>query len=455
MILSELTADRLSTKVDELYKTVAYIATNRKLSFEEMDVAITRLERQVFAFDDVRQDIAEGLLASIPGTTKKLLVDAYCEWETDLENRFADSIVNGEASRINEYKLYDRFFHLLSKEIRLLKDHRYEKILFIGSGPFPITAILLAILTGRHVDCLDKNEQSAETSRKVLEKLGMSDKITVYAGDGSTFPVEQYDVILNALLAKPKASIMKNVRRHGKTCVRTLCRTSFGLRELIYESTPRIAVTGFDEMNRQVAGNDDTISTYLLVNKKERMQHVKAEWLNELSGTEAHLLSDMMNRIAAADNHNGFLQPLDPDGIYFSHLMQNVKDGLKHVLVIRDNDKFLGQLVLNRSLVDSLAFRAEITTLMVDPAIRGKEVSLKVAHALIGKCDELGIQYVTLDVRKGSRVEMLWKLMGFIPFGNLPCYAKVGNQEYEGIFLYQKVAVLKEQLVRKFELLYA
>lgn len=423
-------------------------------SFTELNESVIRLEKLIFFADEEGDDLKQAIMQCIPSESRNLLNTLYCQWETTIENNFAGDILTGRCNSVSEYHLYDRFYRLVSKEVALMADRDFDRILFIGSGPFPITGILLHQLTGKPVDCLERDEGAACVSRSVLEKLGLSNQVNILLGDGASFDVSGYDLVLNALLAKPKWRIMKNIRKTGKPACKVLCRTSFGLRQLLYESTPDHVWHGFNQAAGQSAAHDETISTMLLVNKQVLLDDLVLEWIDHLDDAYVDRLADMMNRIIPSDDNNGFLSVIDPTNVYFDCLRRDVEMGLKSLLLIRHNDVYLGQLIVCRSHLGSYAHRAEVSTLMFDKAIRGKEISLRVVNSLVDKCEKLGVEYITIDVREGSKVDLLWKYLGFIEYGVLPCYSKVNSKRYKGVFLYQSTENLRALLTRKVESLY-
>ena len=423
--------------------------SNGPLSFNRLDRGILRLEELVFDSDDFDAEKAEQFFNGIPSQIQQRLINNYCEWETEIENEFAADLVSGKATDYKDYRLHDRFFRLLSKEVALVKSYDFERILFIGSGPFPITAILLHVMTGKVVECLECFEPSAVESRKALKRLNLEDKIIVHVGDGSSFNMQPYDLILNALLAKPKWDIMKNIKATGRKDCLVLCRTSFGLRRVLYEETPDHAVKGFLIKGTQTATYDDTISTWLLRSASSVIDDLKFEWKDKLTDDDITRIVDMQNRILVTDNNNGFTGRRLSSEYYFNRLQSDVNAGLKTVLLIRDNDRVYGQMILARFLQDSYSHRAEVTTLMIEKFVRGGLVSIKVAEALLEQCENLDISLLTIDVRKGSKPESLWKYLGFVPFGELPSYSRIDNDEYKGVFMYQEVSELKKTLVKR------
>ncbi len=435
--------------VDKLINTIA----GTELAFEQLNKSIRSLEDQIFELDKEDANMLSAYYEGLDPKLVKLVNDNYCRWETILETNFSQSFLEGGVKSISAYPLYDRFKNLITKELSIISAFKFENLLFIGSGPFPITAILLHQLTGKKVDCLEREQCAADISNAILEKLGFSEMIKVYVGDGCTFDVCKYDVVLKALLAKPKQGILKNIRSMNDRAL-VLCRTSFGLRQLVYEGAPSRSLHGYIAVNHQLASYNDTISTLLLISKKQFTDSVNLQWLNKLGDKEKLKLIEMMNLVISRDNNNGFLTPIDEDHPYIQVLERDISLGIKHLLVIESEDKYLGQLIINHSYVDTYKHRAEISTLMLDESVRGKEISLLITHKLIEKCLALDIRFLTLTVRAGSAVELLWKYMGFETYGHLPCYSQVNDQKYAGVYMYKDVDTLRDSLLRKLESMY-
>lgn len=435
--------------IDSLVKsTVA-----EDLPFELLDHNIQQLEQLIFEFDDHNQQECINYFESLDSDVVKQINDNYCRWETIHESRFAEALLRDEA-KVEDYLLYDRFKDLVKNELELMEEHSFESVLFIGSGPFPITAIFLHLYTGKVIDCLEIDKDAADISNTILEKIGLQDKIRIHVGNGCTFDLSHYDVILNALLAKPKVGILQNIRKTNKNA-RLLCRTSYGLRKLVYEPTPNNVTTGFIQLGTQIADKGFTISTLFLINKTIVTDKLNFKWLSTIDDTEIDKLTHMMNVIIKSDNNNGFLSLMRTDHPYMKVLKNDIDFGTKHLLVIESNGEYLGQFILDHSYVETYKLRAEVSTLMINPSIRGKEVSIKVIEHLFEKCDELGIKHLTLTVRSGSKVELLWKHLGFETFGELPCYSSVGDKHYKGVYMYKDIESLKKNLHRKMENMYA
>ncbi len=201
-------------------------------SHAHLSRVIATLEGLVFGCPDDVSDVAHQLP---PGVTEDFN-KAYCEWETQLEHLFAEGVLRGDMESYHRYPLCDRFGRLLSREVDLVSC-KPRRTLFIGSGPFPISAIWLNKIAGTPTDCVDHNPEAVECSRRTLRALSLSDVIRVHLGDGETVDLADYDLILIALLAKPKQRILEHIHRAARPDCRVICRTSHGLRTLLYQPT--------------------------------------------------------------------------------------------------------------------------------------------------------------------------------------------------------------------------
>src|SRR5579872_935781 len=230
--------------------------------FELLHESVVNLERLIFQIDAV-EALALELVSHFSAEQRQQLNRLYSAWETELEKRF----VAGRSSslRMNDYLLNRRFDRLIHKEIELLRPFMPRRVLFIGSGPFPISAIHYQAKLNIPVDCLEKDASALAISKQAISGLNLDGTICVHRGHGEDFIVRDYDLIVIALLAKPKKLILANILKHGAPFCRVICRTSERLRTILYEPTMENNDTAaFQVEGMQSAGPSDTISSLLL-----------------------------------------------------------------------------------------------------------------------------------------------------------------------------------------------
>lgn len=239
--------------------------TLAKQRFNELDELINRLEQCIFNASlleqiNFRKQFRESHLAALNA--------AYCAWETILEKLFVDDVTAGKVGNFEQYRLTDRFKRLISREMSLLSEHPVKNALFIGSGPFPVSAIWMNQMLQVPIDCLDIDEMAIEAAKTFIKNVGLENNLRVIHETSPQYDISKYDVIVIALLAKPKQEILANISKTMGAECQVICRTSHGLRNVLYEPTL---------VNREILGNfqikeqhvidgdsDDTISSLLL-----------------------------------------------------------------------------------------------------------------------------------------------------------------------------------------------
>ncbi len=418
-------------------------------SFDVLHENIVALEQLVFAEDSQSQE-ASLALNEMTVEERTELNNAYCVWETQLECQYAQDILAGKESALDNYFLNKRFERLVNRELSLLSGDPPQKILFVGSGPLPISAFHMHRATDQPIDCLDSNPSAVHISRQVIEKLGLKDQVRVFNGLGESFDISEYDLILIALLAKPKRRILRNLRKRAAPGCRILCRTAFSLRTLVYEPTPEIALGGFQLLAQQIAEGEQTISTFLLEGALNKVPNVKLRWLDEIDEKTGAGILSVMNHVLKYETTIGFPGPLDPaEGErLIASLNEDVKAKRCHVLIAEQSGTVVGQLILTPHRLPNCKHLVELSRGIIDPSFRGAGLALSAFKEIANKCNEIGGEVIYLDVRAGTVAAELWKSFGFVPFGRLTDYARVNGRRYQGLFMSQKTSSLKEHLER-------
>jgi hypothetical protein len=160
-----------------------------------------------------------------------------------------------------------RYEYLARREIDLAGIRAEDRVLFIGSGFLPTTAFEYARQRGCAVDCVDFVPEAIACSRESAERLGLAGRVRSIQARGEAHDPSVYDVILVGVLAAPKQEILRHLDAGVKRGCRILCRTTYGLRQLIY---PRAVYDGRELgrlalRDRSVACGDRVISAELLI----------------------------------------------------------------------------------------------------------------------------------------------------------------------------------------------
>lgn len=122
----------------------------------------------------------------------------------------------------NLYRLYYR--RTVEQEIKLGCISCRDRVLCIGGGPFPCTALEIAGRTGARVKVIDNDPEAVEHARRVVEKLNMDSIVQVEHAEGKKLDVREYSVIHVALQIHPRDEVLKNVLQRASRGVRVLLR---------------------------------------------------------------------------------------------------------------------------------------------------------------------------------------------------------------------------------------
>jgi len=417
-------------------------------NFVALHDTICQLEQLIFDAEQQTPHLASKTLAKVNPSEIACLQQAYCKWETEIEWQFAHRLMSDPEAGLDEilnYKLYKRFETLIEHEVALLSS-KPQRVLFIGSGPFPISGILLSQVLNIAVDCIEQEPEVVDFSRSLIERLGLINTVRVLCAEGQQYDLANYDLIMIALLAEPKYAILRNIRKKVALNCQVLCRTSFGLRTLLYKSTPIIErIGGFIPVNQQIADHEQTISTYLLQSAKHLSCELQWQWVDQLDGNLKAQITDLINRVLQRETTIGFPSPLDDREAseLLAGLDESLKSGTKYLLIAKAGDQIVAHVILTPHPLPNCAHQIEVSRLVICPSFRGTGLLTQIAQKLVLKSEILGRSLMLLDVREGTLAHALWKSWKFKEYGRLPDYAKVNGKTYAGIFMYQYVSSLR------------
>jgi len=120
----------------------------------------------------------------------------------------------------------------IEKEVRLGQITSSDRVLFIGGGPFPWTAMRVAEKTGATVDIIDNNREAVQAAKKVIQRHVCSSRLSVVYGAGEVINAEGYSVIYIARQAQPHLHILENVWPTCESGARIIVRQHIRLPEV-------------------------------------------------------------------------------------------------------------------------------------------------------------------------------------------------------------------------------
>lgn len=186
-------------------------------------------------------------------------------YETEKELKYANDLLENADSpkALVEYSFYRRYDTFISEEGKLAELHKGKNVLFLGSGPLPLSAILLTEKFGVSMTCVDSDTKAVETSRSLIKHFGYEHSISVHEGLAQEADCSSYDAIWVAALVLPKKEVFAHL---GKISPKTsiVARVGEGVRSIIYENIPESSLKYFKILDKYTATGDIKNSSLLL-----------------------------------------------------------------------------------------------------------------------------------------------------------------------------------------------
>lgn len=114
----------------------------------------------------------------------------------------------------------------VSKELSLLHIESNARVLHIGCGAIPYTSLLIAQKTGAHVTGIDHKALVVKNATHVLRRYSHTNTIYIARGEGTTYDVSSFDVVIVSYGIAEQERIVRHVISSSKPGTRILVRTS-------------------------------------------------------------------------------------------------------------------------------------------------------------------------------------------------------------------------------------
>ncbi len=169
--------------------------------------------------------------------------------EFELEHFWVQKILESDDvwKSLESFPYYDNYVKIADFESAALKAcnvHTDHKILFVGSGPLPLSSIVLNKNHGFAVDNVDIDKEACRLSKNLINKLNLSHPPQVFCKDiFNITDFSSYDCIIVAALVgkndQEKEKIIEHITRHVQKHTHIALRSSCDLGVLLY---PRISL---------------------------------------------------------------------------------------------------------------------------------------------------------------------------------------------------------------------
>jgi nicotianamine synthase len=190
--------------------------------------------------------------------------------EAALETYWSQRIVLSASpvTSLMEFPYYENYELLLHKEREALAYapiETHSKVLFVGGGPLPLSAILLARHAGISVTCLDIDTTATCLAEQLISALSLSSSITCVSGTvGELAEWRTYTHVMVAALAgvnaEEKLQIARGIAERALPGTPVVWRGADALGVLLYSSLPR-ALRAYLAPKQHVSSQSPVINT--------------------------------------------------------------------------------------------------------------------------------------------------------------------------------------------------
>ncbi|KAK9931800.1 hypothetical protein M0R45_019064 [Rubus argutus] len=181
-------------------------------------------------------------------------------------------------NNLNLFPYYGNYVLLANLENKILNDNGVvhpNKVAFIGSGPMPLTSIVLAThhMKSTHFDNFDIDDKANEVARRIVASDAELEKRMKFETRDIMKVRErlaEYDCIFLAALVginkEDKVKILGHIRKHMKEGSVLLVRSAKGARAFLYPVIEEHDLLGF-ELLTIFHPNNEVINSVVLVRK--------------------------------------------------------------------------------------------------------------------------------------------------------------------------------------------
>ncbi len=91
-----------------------------------------------------------------------------------------------------------------------------SNVLHIGCGAYPLTDIVLSHYFVGTLLGIDKNPLAVQRAQEIVRQHNLQNRITIQHGNGTEFPVNNFDLILISSCSLPKVQILEHLLKNAK-----------------------------------------------------------------------------------------------------------------------------------------------------------------------------------------------------------------------------------------------
>nr|WP_240343935.1 nicotianamine synthase family protein [Paenibacillus sp. SYP-B3998] len=160
------------------------------------------------------------------GQLREASTEALCELEKYQSIQMLENKMN-----ISEYMA--KLSNAIQEELQHFRIDPTSKVLFIGSGAFPLSALTIAKDTGAAVLCVDMDAEAVHLGKRVTELIGLHNRVQFSGKSVNELSfVNEATHIMIASLVRNKIEIVENLKQSMPMYTRIILRYGNGLKSV-------------------------------------------------------------------------------------------------------------------------------------------------------------------------------------------------------------------------------
>lgn len=214
-------SEAILEEILDLYQDIRELSDKEILSFSSDRVENTFLKLDNLITRDLENDVASILLS------KQELEPVFAHmnrfrnlYTVRLETIYANEILESQLpwDVLEKFPFFKNYFKLVQTEYEGFGLKPGDRVVFLGSGPLPLTLIVFFRCHRVKGTGIEQDTARAQLSIKVLDKLGLSEYVTIISGSHLSMntvdflnPSDGAKALMIAAQAEPKKEILNHL----------------------------------------------------------------------------------------------------------------------------------------------------------------------------------------------------------------------------------------------------
>jgi 2-polyprenyl-3-methyl-5-hydroxy-6-metoxy-1,4-benzoquinol methylase len=164
---------------------------------------------------------------------------------------------------------YDFHRDQVEAEIRFANPRRGLRILCVGAGPIPHTALRIVAETDAIVDAIDNRPWVVRCAMRSVKRFGVAERVRIVLADGLRYPLDSYDIIFIANHVSSKGAIVRRLQSEARPGAIAVLRNSMFYRPIdTFDAT--MQVRSLSPVSRPSGWKSHLFTSYVLIPRAHR-----------------------------------------------------------------------------------------------------------------------------------------------------------------------------------------